>query len=143
MLIWHPSMSTAVSWVVVIGCGWPVGVSCRRRRGGGSRPGRGVVADLDDGHDVQGPVDAPIAGAGEAVAFLVAGGGVRGAVPFQEANLARVAKRATSPTSPRIRAAPAGPMPLSSIRPVGKATLRDGSPGRWQSVNGVSQERRL
>ena len=44
------------------------------------------VAELDDGHDVQGPVDPPVAGAGEPVAFLVAGGGVQrcGAVPGGE-----------------------------------------------------------
>jgi hypothetical protein len=44
------------------------------------------VAQLNDGHDVQDPVDAPVAGAGQAVAFLVAGGGVqrRGAVPSGE-----------------------------------------------------------
>jgi hypothetical protein len=34
----------------------------------------GVAAELDDGHDVQHPVDAPVAGAGEPVALLVAGG---------------------------------------------------------------------
>ncbi len=36
----------------------------------------GVVAELDDGHDVQGPVDASVAGSGEAVASMVAAGGV-------------------------------------------------------------------
>jgi hypothetical protein len=41
------------------------------------------VAQLDDGHDVQHPVDAPVSGAGQAVTLLVAGGGVErcGAVP--------------------------------------------------------------
>jgi hypothetical protein len=33
----------------------------------------------------QHPVDAPVPGAGQAVALLVAGGGSSGAVPFQEA----------------------------------------------------------
>jgi hypothetical protein len=68
------------------------------------------VADLDDGHDVQRPVDASVAGAGEPMAFLLTGRGVQGAVPFQEANRARVAKRATSATSPRMRAALVGPL---------------------------------
>jgi hypothetical protein len=46
----------------------------------------GVVADLGDGHDVQDPVDSPVPGAGEPVAFLVAGGGFDrgGAVPRGE-----------------------------------------------------------
>ena len=46
----------------------------------------GVVAELDDGHDVQDPVDAPVAGPGQPVALLVAGGGVDrgGAVPGGE-----------------------------------------------------------
>ena len=46
----------------------------------------GVVAQLDDGHDVQDPVDAPVPGAGEPVTLLVAGGGVErcGAVPGGE-----------------------------------------------------------
>jgi hypothetical protein len=46
----------------------------------------GVVPELDDGHDVQHPVVAPVAGPGEAVALLVAGGGVDrgGAVPGRE-----------------------------------------------------------
>lgn len=34
----------------------------------------GVMAELDDGHDVQHPVDAPVPGPGQAVTFLVAGG---------------------------------------------------------------------
>jgi len=37
------------------------------------RAALGVIADLDDGHDVQGPVDAPVTGAGETVALLLAG----------------------------------------------------------------------
>jgi hypothetical protein len=32
----------------------------------------GIVAQLDDGHDVQDPVDAPVAGPGEPVAALLA-----------------------------------------------------------------------
>jgi hypothetical protein len=46
----------------------------------------GVVAQLNDSHDVQRPVDASVTGAGQAVAFLVAGGGVQGcgAVPGGE-----------------------------------------------------------
>src|SRR5262249_59223004 len=46
----------------------------------------GGVPQLHDGHDVQGAVDAPVAGAGEPVALLVAGGGIqrRGAVPGGE-----------------------------------------------------------
>src|SRR6185503_5435428 len=46
----------------------------------------GVVAELDDGHDVQDAVDAPVPGPGQAVALLVAGGGVQGcgAVPGGE-----------------------------------------------------------
>jgi hypothetical protein len=44
------------------------------------------VAQLDDGHDVQRPVDPAVAGAGEPVALLLAGGGVQGcgAVPGRE-----------------------------------------------------------
>jgi hypothetical protein len=43
----------------------------------------GVVAELDDGHGVQDPVDAPVAGPGQPVTFLVAGGCLDrcGAVP--------------------------------------------------------------
>ena len=52
------------------------------------------------------------------MACLLAAGGTQWAVPFQDANRARVAKRATSATSPRMRAAPAGPMPNRPIRPV-------------------------
>jgi hypothetical protein len=46
----------------------------------------GWVAQLDDGHDVQGPVDPPVAGAGEPVSLLLSGGRVqgRGAVPGRE-----------------------------------------------------------
>src|ERR1051326_8726626 len=46
----------------------------------------GVVAELDDGHDVQDPVDAPVAAPRQAVALLVAGGGIQrgGAVPGGE-----------------------------------------------------------
>src|ERR1035437_4193090 len=40
----------------------------------------------------------------------------RGAVPFQDANLPLSANRAMSPTSPRIRAAPEGPMPCTCSR---------------------------
>ena len=39
-------------------------------------PAFGGVAQLDDGHDVQDPVDLPVAAAGEPVADVVAGGGV-------------------------------------------------------------------
>jgi hypothetical protein len=38
----------------------------------------GVVADLDDGHDVQDPVQAPVPGSGQPVPLLLAGGGVDG-----------------------------------------------------------------
>ncbi len=53
----------------------------------------GLVPELDDGHDVQCPVDPPVPGAGEPVALLVTGGGVqrRGAVPG--ANRSRSANR--------------------------------------------------
>ena len=46
----------------------------------------GLVAELDDGHDVQDPVDPPVPGPRQPVAFLVAGGGVQGcgAVPGRE-----------------------------------------------------------
>jgi hypothetical protein len=49
-------------------------------------PAVGVVTQLHHRHDVQHPVDAPVAGAGESVAVLVAGGRVqrRGAVPRRE-----------------------------------------------------------
>jgi hypothetical protein len=45
-----------------------------------------VTAKLDDGHDVQDPIDAAVAGAGEPVAALVAGGRLErgGAVPGRE-----------------------------------------------------------
>jgi hypothetical protein len=46
----------------------------------------GLVPQLDDRHDVQDPVDAPVPGAGQAVAGLAAGGRVQGcgAVPGGE-----------------------------------------------------------
>jgi len=46
----------------------------------------GIPAQLDDGHDVQDPVDAPIPGAGEPVAALVTRGRLErgGAVPGRE-----------------------------------------------------------
>jgi len=46
-------------------------------------PSFGGVAQLDGGHDVQGAVDLPVPGLGQALADLVAGGGVDrcGAVP--------------------------------------------------------------
>jgi hypothetical protein len=46
----------------------------------------GVMAQLDDGHDMQHPIDAPVPGPGQAMALLVARGGVqrRGAVPRRE-----------------------------------------------------------
>ena len=46
----------------------------------------GGVADLDHGHDVQCSVDAPVAGAGEPMPGLLAGGGIQrgGAVPGGE-----------------------------------------------------------
>ena len=46
----------------------------------------GLVPQLDYGHDVQDPVDAPVPGSGEPVAGLAAGGRVqrRGAVPGGE-----------------------------------------------------------
>ena len=53
----------------------------------------GGVPQLHDGHDVQGAVDAPVAGAGQPVALLVAGEASSGAVPFQEANRSRLPKR--------------------------------------------------
>ena len=65
-----------------------------------------VVAELDDGHDVQDPVDAPVAGPGQAVALLVTGGGFdrggavpggevrRGAEPVDVADVAEQAGRA-------------------------------------------------
>jgi hypothetical protein len=47
---------------------------------------RGVAAELDDGHDVQDPVDTSVADSGESVAALVAGGCLErgGAVPRRE-----------------------------------------------------------
>jgi hypothetical protein len=50
----------------------------------------GVTAQLNDGHDVQNPVDAPVPGPREAVAVLVAGGGIDrgGAVPGGEVTAA-------------------------------------------------------
>jgi hypothetical protein len=46
----------------------------------------GGVAQLDDGHDVQCPVDPAVAGAGESMPLLLSGGGVQrgGAVPGRE-----------------------------------------------------------
>jgi hypothetical protein len=46
-------------------------------------PAGGVMAQLDDGHDVQDAVDASVAEPGQAVALLVAGGRLDrgGAVP--------------------------------------------------------------
>jgi len=74
------------------------------------------VADLDAGHDVQHPVDLPVAAAGEAVPDLVTGGGVDGggAVPGRE--VVAVGNRVMSPTSTSGRAAPEGPMPGRSSR---------------------------
>jgi hypothetical protein len=50
----------------------------------------GVVAELNDGHDVPDPVDAPVAGPRQAVPVLVAGGRVDGcgAVPGGEVGAA-------------------------------------------------------
>jgi hypothetical protein len=76
----------------------------------------GVVAQLHDGGDVDDVVDPAVAGAGEAVADLSPEDASRGAVPVQEANRLRSAKRAMSPTSATIRAAPAGPTPWICIR---------------------------
>src|SRR5258705_9825783 len=49
-------------------------------------PSGSVVAQLNDSHDVQDPVDAPVPGPGQPVALLVAGGGVQrcGTVPRRE-----------------------------------------------------------
>jgi hypothetical protein len=74
------------------------------------------VAQLHDGGDVDDVVDPAVAGAGEAVADLSPEDASRGAVPVQEANRLRSAKRAMSPTSATIRAAPAGPTPWICIR---------------------------
>jgi hypothetical protein len=97
-----------------------IGGFCLRRVCGGSRRALGVVAELDDGHDVQDPVDAPVPGSGQPVASLVAGGRVEGAVPFQDAKWSRLANLLTSPMSPSSRAAPDGPIPGSccSVLPV-------------------------
>jgi hypothetical protein len=74
-------------------------------------PAFGVVADLHDGGDVQQVVQSPVPGAGQPVSDLVSAGGVQGAVPVQDAKWLRSGNRATSPTSARIPAAPAGPTP--------------------------------
>jgi hypothetical protein len=49
----------------------------------------GGVAELDDGHDVQHPVDLPVPGPRQPVPDLVTGGGVdrRGAIPGGEVRL--------------------------------------------------------
>ena len=77
----------------------------------------GVVAELDDGHDVQHPVDPPVPGPGQPMALLSPEEASIGAVPFQEAKCAWVGNRAMSPTSPSSRAAPEGPMPLQVQQP--------------------------
>src|ERR1022692_4739313 len=53
-----------------------------------------------------------------------------GAVPFQDANLPLSANRAMSPTSPRSRAAPEGPMPctVSSVLPVAVTSSLSSAP---------------
>ena len=61
----------------------------------------GVVAQLDDRCDVQDMVHPPVPGPRQPMADLLAGGGVQGAVPVQEANRFRSANRAMSPTSAR------------------------------------------
>ncbi len=74
-----------------------------------------AVAELDDGHDVQHPVDLAVAGPGQAVADLVAGGGAgrRGAVPGGEVGLP--GNLVTSATPASSRAAPEGPIPVRSV----------------------------
>jgi hypothetical protein len=86
----------------------------------------GGAAQWCDGHDVQRAVDAPVAGAGQTVSLLVAGGGVQGAVPFQDADRSRLAKRWMSPSSASRRAASAGPMPCKSSR-VGPRSITNGT----------------
>jgi len=64
-------------------------------------------------------VDGLVKGLAERAEILrdvLAAGGIDGAVPVQEAKWARLRNRAMSPTSARIRAAPAGPMPWMSLR---------------------------
>ncbi len=74
----------------------------------------GVVAQLDDGHDVQHPVDPPAAGRDSRWRFCSPEEASMGAVPFQDAKCPRVGNRDTSPMSPSSRAAPEGPIPCSS-----------------------------
>jgi hypothetical protein len=63
---------------------------------------------------VQDPVDLPVAFTRQPVPDLVTGGGIQGAVPFQDAKCALDGNRVMSPTSTSNRAAPVGPMPCRS-----------------------------
>jgi hypothetical protein len=76
----------------------------------------GVVAELDDAGHVQHVIDAAVAGPGQPVAVVLAAGGIDRRGAGREAKCARLGNRPTSPTSARMRAAPAGPTPWMSIR---------------------------
>jgi hypothetical protein len=81
-------------------------------------PALSLVAQPARGHDVQHPVDLPVAGPREPVADLIAGGGIDGRSAIREAKCARVGNLAASPTSASSRAAPDGPIPCRSVNVV-------------------------
>ena len=78
----------------------------------------GGVAELDDGHDVQDPVDLPVPASGEPVADVVAGGGVDGGGAGPGREVAAVGEPGDVADLDQQPGAPEGPMPCRSIRPV-------------------------
>jgi hypothetical protein len=79
----------------------------------------GMVAErLGDGHDVHGPVQRRLPPRFNRCRWTRPEEAGIGAVPLAAANLCRSAKRRTSPTSPRIRAATSGPTPWTWTRDV-------------------------
>ena len=79
-------------------------------------PPFGGIAQLDDGHDVQRRLMRRFPARESRCRCWSPEEASRGAVPFQDANWSRSAKRWMSPTSTSSRAAPEGPIPVSVIR---------------------------
>lgn len=76
---------------------------CRWRGGAGRSGGRSVVAQLHEPGHVEHVGEPPVAGSRQAVADVLAAAASIGEVPVQDAKSPRSGKRATSPTSARIR----------------------------------------
>ncbi|OLT36728.1 hypothetical protein BJF82_14350 [Kytococcus sp. CUA-901] len=83
------------------------------------------MPQLYDGHDVQHPVDLPVPLRESRWWVWSPEEASTGAVPVQDAKWLRSGKRVMSTTSTSSRAAPEGPMPCRSIRPVPVALTRD------------------